>query len=212
MKLVFTGIQGCGKGTQGRLLAEKYGFEIVEMWGELRKVIASWSELWQELKKIMDAGNLVNDELGSKIMRWAIENYKGKENVIFDAFIRIDWNKKVFDSYLSDYKVVFFNLSEEKAKQRLLGRMYNPKTGETFPAGIDTDPKTWDVLEKRKDDNEAGILKRIEEYVTQTLPIVEEQRKEGRIIEINADQSVEAVFAELESKLGLSEKKDYCNI
>ncbi len=204
MKLVFTGIQGCGKGTQWRLLAEKYGFEIVEMGGEFRKVIASGSELWKELKSVMDAGFLVNDELWAQVMRTAIESNNDKENVIFDAFIRLPWNKEVFDSYLSDYKVVFFNLSQEKAKQRLLGRMYNPKTGETFPFGTEFDPKTGDALEKRKDDNEASILKRIEEYVNQTLPIVEVQRNEGRVVEINADQSIEDVFAQLESKLQLS--------
>lgn len=203
MKLVFTGIQGCGKGTQGRLLQEKYGYEIVEMWGELRKVIASGSDLGKKLKEVMDAWYLVSDDLGAEVMKGAIENYEEKENVIFDAFIRLPWNKEVFDSYLSDYKVVFFNLSEEKAKARLLGRMYNPKTGETFMAGIEVDPKTGDALEKRKDDNEASILKRIEEYVNQTLPLVEIQKEEGRVIEINADQAIEDVFAQLEEKLGL---------
>jgi len=212
MKLVFTGIQGCGKGTQGRLLAQKYGFEIVEMWGEFRKVIASGSELWKELKSVMDAGFLVHDELGAQVMKTAIESNNNKENVIFDAFIRLPWNKEVFDSYLTDYKVVFFDLSQEKAKQRLLWRMYNPSTWETFPFGTQTDPKSWDVLEKRKDDNESSILKRIEEYVNQTLPIVEVQRKEGRVIEINADQPIEDVFAELEQKLELWEEKDFCNI
>lgn len=204
MKLVFTGIQGCGKWTQGRLLAEKYGFEIVEMWGEFRKVIASGSELWKELKSVMDAGFLVNDELWAQVMRTAIESNNDKENVIFDAFIRLPWNKEVFDSYLSEYKVVFFDLSEEKAKQRLLGRMYNPKTGETFPFWTETDPKTGDALEKRKDDNEASILKRIEEYVNQTLPIIELQRQEWRVVEINADQSIEDVFAELIEELELN--------
>jgi len=60
-----------------------------------------------------------------------IENHNNKK-VIFDAFIRNDWNKEIFDRLLPDYKVVLFNLSEEKSKQRLLGRMFNPKTGETF--------------------------------------------------------------------------------
>lgn len=210
MKLVFTWIQGCGKGTQWRLLAEKYGFEIVEMWGEFRKVIASGNELWKELKAVMDAWFLVNDELWAQVMKTAIESNSDTENVIFDAFIRLPWNKEVFDSYLSDYKVVFFDLSEEKSKQRLLGRMYNPKTGETFPFGSEVDPKTGDALEKRKDDNESAILKRIEEYVNQTLPIVEVQRAEWRVIEINADQVIEDVFADLESKLELWENKDYC--
>lgn len=203
MKLVFTGIQGCGKGTQAKLLKEKYGFEIVGMWDEFRKVVSSGSELGQKIKSIIDSGYLVWDDIWAQVMQAAIERLQNHDKVIFDAFIRLPWNKEVFDSYLSDYTVVFFNLSEEKAKQRLLGRMYNPKTDATFPAGTTLDPKTGDELIRRKDDDEAGILKRIEEFVNQTLPLVAKQREEGRVIEINADQSIEAVFAELEAKLGL---------
>jgi len=145
-------------------------------------------------------------------MRTAIENFEDADNMIFDAFIRLPWNKEVFDSYLSDYKVVFFDLSEETAKQRLLGRMFNPKNGNTFMSGTTHDPDTGDELIRRADDDEASILKRIEEYTTYTLPLVEEQRKEWRVIEINADQSIEDVFAELEEKLWLSIEKDYCGI
>jgi adenylate kinase len=54
----------------------------------------------------------------------------------------LQWNKDIFDSHLSDYKVILFQLSEEKAKNRLLGRVYNPKTGETFPSGTKIDPAT----------------------------------------------------------------------
>jgi adenylate kinase len=131
-----------------------------------------------------------------------LQNYSN-QRVIFDAFIRNDWNKDIFDRLMPEYQVVLFQLSEEKAKQRLLGRMFNPKTGETFPAGTTIDPKTGDKLIQRADDNEAGILKRIDLYREVTLPIVQEQIQEGRVIEVNADQSVEAVFAELEMKLNL---------
>ncbi len=207
MHIVFTGIQGCGKWTQGRLLQEKYDFKIVEMWGQFRKEIKSWSELWTEIKKVIDAWFLVNDELGGQVMKKAIEEFKWFEWVIFDAFIRIDWNKRIFDSYLSDYKVVFFNLPEEKSKARLLWRMYNDTTWETFMAWTTHDPETWEELVKRKDDNEEAILKRISQYVENTLPLVEEQRKEWRIIEINADQPIEDVFAEIEEKLWLSKEE-----
>jgi len=151
----------------------------------------------------MDKWFMVNDDLWAEVMKTAIENYKTKDRVIFDGFIRLDWNKKLFDSYLSDYKVVLFQLSEEKAKARLLGRVYNPVTGETFRTWTTHDPETWDELIKRKDDTEWSILQRINEYVTKAIPIVEEQRKEWRVIEINADQSIEDVFAELEKKLEL---------
>lgn len=203
MHLVFTGIQWCWKWTQWRLLQEKYGFNIVEMWGEFRKAVKSGSELWLKIKKVIDAGYLVNDELWREIMKQAIQENRGKPKVIFDAFIRLDWNKQIFDSYLSDYKVIFFNLSEEKAQQRLLWRMFNSTTGETFPYGTKTDPKTWDKLIQRKDDNEESILRRIWEYVQNTLPLVELQKKEWRIIEINADQPIQKVLQEIEAKLQL---------
>jgi len=82
--------------------------------------------------------------------------------------------------------------------------MFNPKTGETFMTGMTIDPKTWDDLIQRADDNEDGILKRIDLYNDVTLPIVRIQRQEWRVLEVNADQAVEEVFAELESILELN--------
>ncbi len=204
MKLVFTWIQGCGKWTQARLLWEKYWFELVEMWWELRKVIASGSELWKRIKEVIDAGYLVDDKLGWEVMKGAIDSYKENENVIFDAFIRLEWNKKLFDEYLPEYKVVFFNLPIEKAKERLLWRMYDKATWETFPAGTFVNPKTWWKLVKRDDDkDEKSILKRFSEFEEKTLKMVKIQREEWKVIDVNADQSIEDVFSELEEKLGL---------
>jgi hypothetical protein len=74
-------------------------------------------------------------------METAIENCND-EKVVYDGFIRNDWNIEVFDALLPEYQVVLFELSEEKSKQRLLGRMFNPKTGETFMVGPVVDPKT----------------------------------------------------------------------
>ena len=211
MKLVFTGIQGCGKGTQARLLEKKYGYRVLEMWAEFRKVVSSWSELWNTLKSIMESWDQVSGELWRKVMETAIQNCDD-ENVVYDGFIRNDWNIEVFDSLLPEYQVVLFELSEEKSKQRLLGRMFNPKTGETFMTGMTRDPETWDELVQRADDNEEWILKRIDLYKKITLPIVEEQKKQWKIIEVNADQNVEDVFVELESKLELNDKSDFCDV
>ncbi len=204
MKLVFTWIQGCGKWTQARLLVEKYGFTLLEMWGEFRKIISSWTSLWKELKEIMDTWFQVPWELWIKVMETAIENSLSNTNIVFDAFVRNEWNKEIFDRLLPDYKVVFFELSTQKAKDRLLGRMYDEKTWETFPTWTIINPISWDKLVKRNDDkDETAILKRIEEFETKTLPIVELQKKENRVIIVNADQDVESVFKELVTKLWL---------
>lgn len=203
MKLVTTWIQGCGKGTQARILVENHWFKLIEMGGEFRKIIASWSDLWLELKSIMDTWAQVPGELWIAVMEEAIKTNTW-DKIIFDAFVRNDWNKEIFDRLLPEYKVVFFELPIEKAKDRLLWRMYDKSTGETFLSGTTHNPKTWEELVKRDDDkDESAILKRISEFEEKTLPIVELQRLEWRVTNVNADQSIELVAAELAEKLGL---------
>jgi len=165
-------------------------------------IIASENELWMKLKWIIEAWNLVNPEIVWEVMTEILEN-QTSENIIFDWFIRNQWNKKTFESIIPEYKVVFFELSKEKAIERLLWRMFNQTTGETFPSWTTTDPETWDELIKRKDDNEAAILKRIDEYMNSTLPTAMKQKEEWKVITVNADQSIENVASEMVEKLRL---------
>lgn len=169
---------------------------------EFRKVVASWSDLWNEIWEIINKGYLVPDELGIQVMEAVLEKYKNEKNVIFDAFIRLPWNKTTFEKIIPDYTVVYFHLDEDIAKSRLLWRMYDKETGETFQSGTEVNPKNGNILVKRDDDkDEAPILKRFEEFKNQTLPIVAEQRKEGKIIDIDANQTIDEVYKELTEKL-----------
>ena len=203
MKIVFTGIQWCGKWTQARILVENYGFKLLEMWNEFRKLVASWTELWNKVKAIIDSWAQVDAELGKQIMENVLLS-QTDDKIIFDGFIRNDWNKEIFDRLLPEYKVLFFNLDIETAKQRLLGRMFDPKTWETFPAWTTSNPKTWETLVNRDDDkSESAILKRISEYEEKTLPIVEIQKSESKVIEVNAKWSIEEVSENIKNALGL---------
>ena len=204
MKLVFTWIQWCGKWTQARLLVQKYWFKLIEMWWEFRKIIASWWELWKKLKEILDSWSQVDGDIWKKIMESILKNENSKK-IIFDWFIRNSWNKEIFDKILPDYKVIFFDLSQKKAIERLLWRMYDPISWETFPSWTLENPETWTKLIKRKDDNEKSILTRINSFVKTTIPIVNIQKSEGKVIDINADQSIENVSLEMIKKLGLYE-------
>jgi len=203
MKLVFIWIQGSGKWTQARLLEEKYDFKLFESWTALRNIAKEDSELWKIVKETIEVWNHVLPEIVENIMVDILENKSDWKNAIFDGFVRNIWNKESADKVLWDYKVVLFELSENKARERLLWRMYNPKTAETFKAWTIVDPETWDKLEKRADDNEEAIVKRIDLYVEKALPLVNEYRNNWNLIEINADQSVENVFSELVEKLNL---------
>ena len=204
MNYVFIGIQGSGKWTQARLLEEKYDFKLFESGTALRNIAEESSDLWKTVKKTIEAGNHVSPEIIEDIMTDILKNKSNWKNNIFDGFVRNIWNKKSADKVLWNYKVVLFELSSEKSKARLLGRMYNPKTGETFLSWTKFDPKTWDKLEKRADDNEEAILKRINLYVNKALPLIEEYKKEWKLITVNADNCVEWVFNELVKKLNLN--------
>jgi len=196
MKLVFTGIQWCWKWTQARKLVENHSFKLLEMWWEFRKIINSWTDLWKRLKIIIDSWNQVNDELWIEIMESVIKKQKDK-SIIYDWFIRNSRNKEIFDKILPDYKVIFFKLSKEKAIKRLLWRMCDPETWETFTSDTLINPNNWNKLIKRQDDNEKSILERINQYITYTIPILEIQKKEWKVIEIDADMSPEDVYKEL---------------
>ncbi len=202
MKLVFTWIQGCGKWTQARLLVEKYWFTLLEMWQELRKIASSDTELWKRVKQTIDSWALVTPEVVWEIMNEVITS-QTNENLILDWFVRNEWNKKSLEEITMNYKVVFFELSKEKAIDRLLWRMYDPISWETFLSWTIVNPVTWTKLEKRKDDNEASILKRIDEFMNNTLPTALKQETEWKVIRINADQDVDSVFKELVTKLWL---------
>jgi len=203
MKLVFVWIQWSGKWTQWKILQENYGFEIFETWWALRKIAKEDSELGRTIKETIEAWKQVSPEMIENILVDFIENKATSENIIFDGLVRNAWNKTTADKILWDYKVVLFELPREKAEKRLLGRKYNPKTGETFLSTFNYDPKTGDKLETRKDDNEASIKQRIDEFYQKTMPVVEEYEKEGRLIKINADNCIEWVTKELVEKLGL---------
>lgn len=205
MNLVFTWIQGCGKWTQARLLIDNFWFEIVEMWWELRKIAKEDTDFWRLIKETIESWSLVSPEMIAEIIKKVVNESKWKK-MIFDGFIRNMWNKETFEEVCPDYKVVFFELSEQKAKERLLWRMFDPETQETFIAWTKINPKTWATLIKRKDDNEESILTRINAFVTTTLPIVWIQRNEWKVVDINADQSIMSVFSEIKIKLWLEKQ------
>ena len=203
MKLAFVWIQWCGKWTQGRILAERYWFKVLELWTEFRNIIKSWSELGEKIKELVNNWMQVTEELWREVME-KILTENTDENIIYDGFVRNKWNLEVFNNFVEDYKVVLFEIDLNKAKNRLYSRMYDLETWETFPWDMQVNPKNWNKLVKRDDDKDLEAIKtRFSEYIEKTLPVVEAQQKQGIVYEINADQEIEKVTEELERKLWL---------
>ncbi len=202
MKIVFIGIQGSGKGTQARILEENYGFKLYETGGALREIAAKNSDLGRLVKSTIEAGHQVNPEIVEDILADIIISNPEK-NLILDWFVRNEGNKNSMDKIVGNYKVVFFNLDEATAKQRLLGRMYDQETGETFPSWTLINPKNGNTLVKRSDDEENAINIRIQLFYEKTLPIIERYKQEWNLIEINAQWTIEEVSENIKKGLGL---------
>lgn len=202
MKLVFVWIQGSGKWTQWKILEEKFGFNIFETGWALRKLAKENSELWKRIRYTIESWKQVTPKIIEDILNDFMQK-SDSENIIFDWLVRNAWNKITADNSLWDYKVVLFELDRKEAEARLLWRMYNSKTWETFKSWINFDPKTWDKLEQRKDDNQESIKQRINEFYEKTIPAIEEYESEWKLIKINADNCIESVTDELVQKLNL---------
>jgi adenylate kinase len=185
MNLILFGIQGSGKGTQAKLLAEKYGYQIFETGAELRKLAKEDSELGRKVKETIESGHLVSSELVLEIVKNFVSQAENGK-IIFDGIPRNqDQNiafRGILAEYNLDYTAVHFKLDKQESLIRLFKRA---------------------EIEGRADDNEESIKRRIDIFFADTLPIVETYKQEGKLIELDATPSIEEVFQNLEQTLEL---------
>lgn len=185
MDLVLFGIQGSGKGTQAKKLAAAKGYEIFEAGAELRKIAASGSDLGTTVKEHIDAGHLVPHEIIMLVVKNAILGKSADTTIIFDGIPRDQNQMNDFNTIMADcgrdFRCVHFLLDTEKGVQRVAGRAKQ---------------------EGRADDqDEATIRKRMATFMEKTMPVILAYKATGKVIEIDADRSVDEVYAELE-KIG----------
>lgn len=195
--LMLIGIQGSGKGTQARKILEKYPeYVLFEMGGELRKFIQWDSDEAREAKSYMDQGLKVPNSAIIKMAEEFIARNPGK-SILMDGVIRSREQHDAISPLFGNFDVLWLDLDENTAVERLIGRRIDPVTQETFPASFewDTNPKTGNKLTVRADDTEEAIRKRIAWSISDTLPLIEIWKREGHTIyHIEANQSEEEIF------------------
>jgi adenylate kinase len=181
MDLVLFGIQGSGKGTQAKKLCSEFGYEQFEAGGELRKIAASGSELGNTVKSYIDAGHLVPHEIIMKVVKEAVMARPKDQKVLFDGIPRDLDQMRDFDAIMKeagrDFTALQILLTREQGIQRILGRA---------------------KAEGRKDDSDLSIInRRMDTFEEKTRPVIEEYRKQGRLIDIQGNRGVEEVYGDL---------------
>lgn len=208
--ILLFGIQGSGKGTQGKFIAEKYNLVTFETGGELRKLIASGSDLGNKIKAIVESGKLVDTSVIMEVVENFLNSIPANQLVLFDGIPRKMDQKIAFDNLMQklgrDYLGVLINISETEAIKRLTARRMCKSCKEIYAAFFQGNAceKCGGELEIRKDDsNLEAIENRLQAYREETLPVIEAYQSKGKLVVVNGEQPIEVVTAEMFQKLEL---------
>lgn len=204
--LILFGVQGCGKGTQARILSEQHGYKVFETGKELRAIAASGTELGMKVKGIIEAGHLVSDEVVIEIVENFLKNTPSEQAVVFDGLPRKITQKDLFEEVVRRFErtplAVLIHISDDLSLQRLSSRWMSKATGKIFSsreAALAECPE-GDVYQ-RADDQPEAIKTRLETYHRETQPVIDWYREQGRMVEIAGDREVADVTRDLLEKV-----------
>jgi len=209
MRIVLLGAPGSGKGTQAQRLQARHGVPQVSSGDLLRDAVARGTELGKQAKAVMDAGQLVSDDIVLGLIRDRLSRPDAAKGFILDGFPRNIDQANSLNALLQEIgqpldAVLLLEVRRETLMQRLAGRRTCPKCGtvynvNTLPAGMSVCAKDGAELYQRPDDREDVIAKRLEVYAQQTQPLIKHYTKLGLLRRVAGEGELEAVAERMEA-------------
>jgi adenylate kinase len=214
MRIVMLGAPGSGKGTQAQRIQKEHGLPQISTGDLLRKAVADKTPLGLRAKSVMDAGELVPDDVVLGMIKGRIAARDAKRGFILDGFPRNTSQADSLDTLLATLdlkldRVVLMDVDFDILMKRLTGRRTCSKTGAVLniyfssPAELEACKKAGGELVQRQDDNEETIRNRLQVYERQTAPLVDYYTKKGLLKTVAATGEVDAVYSRLKAALGL---------
>ncbi|MCP8898657.1 adenylate kinase [Gilvimarinus xylanilyticus] len=180
MKVILLGAPGAGKGTQAKMIMDKFGIPQISTGDMLRAAVKAGTPLGVQAKDIMAAGGLVPDDLIIALVKERISADDCVKGFLFDGFPRtIPQAQALLDAGIDIDHVIEIDVADEEIVSRLSGRRVHEASGRVYhiehnpPQTPGLDDETGEELVQREDDKEETVRKRLSVYHEQTKPLVD---------------------------------------
>lgn len=205
MRIVLLGAPGSGKGTQAKKLMAELNVPQISTGDMLRAAVESGSPVGRQAKAIIDAGNLVSDDVMIRIIRDRLAEPDAQQGFILDGFPRNEKQANDLDALLHELgkpldAAIFMNVDFDILMKRLTGRRTCSLTGKLLniyfspQEELDECTSAGGELVQREDDNEEIIGNRLNVYRRQTEPLVALYRAQHKLRIVDADGTVDEVY------------------
>ena len=216
MNLILLGPPGAGKGTQARMLVEDRGLIQLSTGDMLRAAVAEGSEVGKKAKAVMEAGDLVSDEIVTGVISERLDqkDVRDANGVIFDGFPRTKAQAESLRGILDEKDmtldaVVLMEVDDEALVERVSGRFTCAKCGEGYHDTHKT-PEVEGVCDvcgstefnRREDDNAETVRGRLNNYHEQTAPLIEYYEGRDVLRRVDGMASIDEVKRQIDAALG----------
>lgn len=208
MNLLIMGLPGAGKGTQATKIVEKFGVAHISTGDMFRAAMANQTEMGLLAKSYIDRGDLVPDEVTNGIVKERLSQKDiAEKGFLLDGYPRTIEQAYALDETLANLGikldgVINIDVDPSSLLERLSGRIINRKTGESFHK-VFNPPVDYNEEDyyQREDDKPESVQRRLEVNIAQGEPILEHYRKAGLVTDIEGNQEIADVFADVEKAI-----------
>ncbi len=207
--LVFLGPPGAGKGTQARIIADVFGLSQLSTGDALRAAVVAGTDAGLQAKAVMEAGELVSDEIVNAIVAETIDQPEFEAGVIFDGYPRTLAQANALDQMLEARgrkisAAISLEVDEAALVKRISGRFTCANCGEGYHDAFKTpaqegvcDQCGGEEFKRRADDNASSVATRLQEYHRETAPLLEYYRNQDMLKSVDAMAEIDRISHDL---------------